>query len=156
MRALHDWHAVLPTALAARQLAWESRQRVLRAWNAGATLREIADALGCSHQNVHQMLVKARIAGRAPVSCYLEEVHEPAERALAWCLFPKQRAADQERIAESAAKIVVDVGGRLRNVALRQKRKQRLQDRLRVTPWSQRFHIMASDLAIGVPRRWGV
>jgi hypothetical protein len=149
MRALHDWHAVLPTALAARQLAWEEQQRIRRAREAGASLKEIARALGCSHQNVHQKLVKAMSAGRAPIVCYLEGGDETV-RALARRFFPEKHPDQSTEAAPKA-----DVGDRLRNVALRQKRKHRLQQRLHGAPWSQRFHIMASDLAIGVPRRWG-
>jgi hypothetical protein len=154
--AMTDWRSILPPSLASRQIAWESAQRMLRALNTGATMREIAEALGCSRERVRQKIAKALAAGSAPVSPYLEEPDEHAARALARFFFPEEHAAEQRRSAETAARAATyaDLVKRLRHVAVRQEGKQRLQDALNATPSSRRFQIMASDAAIDVPRQW--
>lgn len=67
-RTFETWAAIIPEHKALEQASWERLQAVLRAWHAGATQKEIADALGVSPARVHQMTRKARRKPRPPAA----------------------------------------------------------------------------------------
>jgi hypothetical protein len=70
-----DWHALLPKNIAERQSAWELDQRILIAWQAGATLSVIAQSLRVSKQAISQRKVRAERRPTSPLDDYLAAHH---------------------------------------------------------------------------------
>lgn len=68
-----NWFNLIDETIAQRQLAWERRQAVFRAVNAGATRREISKKLGICEERVSQIYLKAaRSLDPAPVKMYCD------------------------------------------------------------------------------------
>lgn len=67
-----DWSALVPDHIAARQVAWERRRRILRACSAGAGVGMIAAAMGLSRGRVSQLRDQAKTQGRSPVEGWIE------------------------------------------------------------------------------------
>ena len=56
---MRNWEDVLPKMTAERQHSWDKRMRIFRAYKAGAKRKEIAKAMGLSHERIRQIIIKA-------------------------------------------------------------------------------------------------
>lgn len=70
------WLDVLPEPTARRQMSWERRHALLRAYEAGAQQKDLAAHFGVTASRVHEQIVRARIERRmrrrSPVERYID------------------------------------------------------------------------------------
>jgi hypothetical protein len=66
-----NWHLLVPYDVATRQIAWEFRQRILRAKKAGASTKEIAKIIGVTPKRLTMFERKARADSKlSPIEQY--------------------------------------------------------------------------------------
>lgn len=78
VKAARNYTGLLPHGLDEEQTAWERRQRVLRAVEAGATQAQIGKYLGVTAQTVSTIVAKAKRDEnrKPPINCYFDEIGE--------------------------------------------------------------------------------
>ena len=70
---MRDWSDVLPRHYHLAQTRWERDRAVLRAHEAGVTVRVIATHLNVGAERVRQRLKRARATPTAPVQAYFRQ-----------------------------------------------------------------------------------
>lgn len=90
-----NWHDVLPEQIAINQIAFERREMVLRAYQAGAKQKEIAAKLGISPSIVSDMVRKAlkhKAKGtKPPVTSWCEQCLPEMIRPMEYAAWRKNR-----------------------------------------------------------------
>lgn len=92
------WIDLLPKSVAEHQAAWERRHAVLRAYESGASMRDIAKIMGIVVSRVHQLTTKAhrerRTGKTPPIESFLKKKDRPP--SLTSRQRAKIKAADDE------------------------------------------------------------
>ena len=69
-----NWHELVPSYIANRQIAWERQTMVARVKASGVTYTEIARFLGVSVERVRQLCRRGqKLASMSPIEAYLNQ-----------------------------------------------------------------------------------